>query len=330
MKRKSCRFSFFSMCVTVLLGLGIVGPLCAQDYPTKPINVLVSFAPGGVVDISTRALLPKAEKVLGQPFVITNNGGGGGTVAAAVVAKQKPDGYNLLSCTSTSLVRIPQYRTVPYTHHDFVPIVQYATTESGLAVRADSPFKTVKDLVEYAKKNPGKVTYSTLGVGSPMHLSMEYIAKQEGIKWSHVPYHGSMPSVTALLGGHVTATSASTEWKPYVLEGRLRLLATHGEKRMKTFPNVPTLKELGYDIYNDTTFVIMGPKGIPAAVVKKLEDAFHKAFNDSEFIAVLDKIDHVPAYRNSEDTRKFLEVAYKVNGKWIADLKIPKEGDQKK
>lgn len=321
----------FAVALGCVLSTAMASPSWGQSaYPTKPISMLISFAPGGVVDITSRALAAKVEKILGQPLVLTNNGGGGGSVAAGIVAKQKPDGYNLLSCTSTALIRIPQYRTVPYSLDDFVPIVQHASTESGLAVRADSPFKTVKDLVEFARKNPGKVTYSTLGVGSPMHLSMEYIAKQEGITWTHVPYPGSMPSVTALLGGHVTATSASTEWKPYVLEGRLRLLATHGEKRMQSFPNIPTLKELGYDFYNDTVFVIMAPKGTPAPIVKKLEDAFHKAFNDPDYQAVLAKIDHVPAYRNSEDTRKALDVAYKVNGKWIAELKIPKEAPEKK
>ena len=301
-----------------------------QAYPTRPINILVSFAPGGVMDISSRAIAARAEKFLGQPFVISNNGAGGGAVAAAVVSTQKPDGYNLLACTSTTLVRIPQYRTVPYSLNDFVPIMQHASTESGVAVKGDSPFKTVKDLVEYARKNPRKVTYSTLGIGSPMHLSMEYIAKQEGIAWTHVPYPGSMPAVTALLGGHVMATSSSTEWKPFAQEGKLRLLATHGEKRMQSFPDVPTLRELGYDFYNDTTFLIVAPKGTPLDIVKKLEDAFHKAFNDPEYAAILAKIDHVPAFRNSEDTRKFLEVAYERNGKWIADLKIPKETEQKK
>jgi tripartite-type tricarboxylate transporter receptor subunit TctC len=301
-----------------------------QEYPTRPINILISFAPGGVMDISTRAIAARAEKFLGQPFVISNNGGGGGAVAAAIVSTEKPDGYNLLACTSTTLVRIPQYRTVPYSLNDFVPIMQHATTESGIAVRADSPFKTLKDLVEYARKNPRKVTYSTLGIGSPMHLAMEYIAKQEGVVWIHVPYQGSMPSVTALLGGHVTATSSSTEWKPFVQEGKLRLLATQGLKRMKDFPNVPTMKELGYDFYNDTTFLVVAPKGTPLEIVKKLEDAFHKAFNDPEYAAILAKIDHVPAFRNSEDTRKFLEAAYEINGKWIAELKIPKETGQKK
>lgn len=154
------RLVFVPVCITSLLVTTI--SYAQQAYPARPVNILVSFAPGGVMDISTRAIAAKAEKFLGQPFVISNNGGGGGAVAAAIVSTEKPDGYNLLACTSTTLVRIPQYRTVPYSLSDFVPIMQHASTESGIAVKADSPFKTLKDLVEYARKNPRKVTYSTL------------------------------------------------------------------------------------------------------------------------------------------------------------------------
>ena len=135
-------------------------------------------------------------------------------MAIGIVAKEKPDGYNLLFCTATGLVRIPQYRPVPYKLGDITPVMSYCATQSGIAVRSDSPFKTLKDLIEYARKNPGKVTYSTLGVGSPMHLAMELIAKKEHFTWTHVPYSGSMPSVTALLGGHVTATCSARSGRP--------------------------------------------------------------------------------------------------------------------
>lgn len=318
------KFLAIAACLLLLI-VSANSVLGQSDYPAHPINILISYAPGGVVDITTRTLLSKAEKTLGQPFVATNNGGGGATVATAIVATQKPDGYNLLSTASAPLVRIPQYRKVPYSLDDLVPIMQHAATQSGLVVPASSPFKTLKDLVEFARKNPRKVTYSTLGVGSAMHMSMEFIAKQEGITWTHVPYPGSMPSVTAVLGGHVTAASTSTEWKPFVLEGRLRLLATHGEKRMKNFPDVATLKELGYDFYNDSTFLILAPKGTPMPIIKKLEAALHAAYNDPVYQEVLDKIDHVPYYLNAEDTKKFLETAYKLNSTWISDLKMPKE-----
>lgn len=331
MRPKMYNATFIAVGAACLIATLLPGAVWSQPaYPTRPINVLISYAPGGVVDTTTRVLISKAEKYLGQPFIASNNGTGGGTVAVAIVATQKPDGYNLISTASATLVRIPQYRKLPYTLDDFVPIMQHASTESGLVVLANSPFKTVKDLVEFARKNPGKVTYSTLGIGSAMHMSMEYIAKQENITWTHVPYTGSMPAVTALLGAHVTAASTSTEWKPFVQEGRLRLLATHGEKRSKTFPDVPTLKELGYDFYNDSTFLILAPKGTPMPVVKKLEEALHKAYNDPEYQQVLERIDHVPAYLDSEDTKKFLENAHTLNSKWIANLKIPRETEEKK
>jgi tripartite-type tricarboxylate transporter receptor subunit TctC len=301
----------------------------AQSYPTKPMNLLVGFAPGGTMDVSTRVLSMKAERSLGQPFLITNNGGGGGSVALGIVAREKPDGYYLAGCTSTGLIRIPQFRTVPYKLEDFIPIMHFGAPQTGIVVKADSPFKTLKELVEYAKKNPGKVTYSSTGVGSPMHLAMEYIAKQEGIQWTHVPYPGSTPALTALLGGHVTVQSGSTEWIPQVKAGEVRLLATHGEKRMKIFPGVPTFRELGYDFINETVFMVAAPKGTPSPAVKKLEEAFHKAMDDPEFIQVMEKMEIEITYRNSEDTKKYLEAAHARLGRMIIELKIPKESEKR-
>jgi tripartite-type tricarboxylate transporter receptor subunit TctC len=301
----------------------------AQSYPTKPINILVGFAPGGTMDISTRVLASKAEKFLGQPFLISNNGGGGGSVALGIVAKERPDGYYLAGCTSTGLIRIPQFRPVPYKLEDFVSIMHFGAPQTGVVVKADSPFRTFKDLVDYAKKNPGRVTYSSTGVGSPMHLAMEYVARQEGIQWTHVPYPGSTPALTALMGGHVTAQSGSTEWIPQIRAGEVRLLGTHGEKRMKIFPDVPTFRELGYDFINETVFMVAAPKGTPSPIVKKLEEAFHKAMDDPEFIQVMEKMEIEITYRNSEDTKKYLEEAYARLGKMIIELKIPKEPEKK-
>jgi len=314
-----------------LFGIIFLTPVLssAQSYPTKPINILVGFAPGGTMDISTRVLASKAEKFLGQPFLISNNGGGGGSVALGIVAKERPDGYYLAGCTSTGLIRIPQFRPVPYKLEDFVPIMHFGAPQTGVVVKADSPFRTFKDLVDYAKKNTGKVTYSSTGVGSPMHLAMEYVAKQEGIQWTHVPYPGSTPALTALMGGHVTAQSGSTEWIPQIRAGEVRLLGTHGEKRMKIFPDVPTFRELGYDFINETVFMVAAPKGTPSPIVKKLGEAFHKAMDDPEFIQVMEKMEIEITYRNSEDTKKYLEEAYARLGKMIIELKIPKEPEKK-
>lgn len=303
--------------------------LYAQEYPTKPINVVITFSPGGSADPSMRLLASKTEKFLGQPFIITNNGGGGGSVAMAILAKEKPDGYYLAGCSSTSLIRIPQFRTVPYKHEDFVPIMHFGAPPSGLVVKADSPWKTVKEFVEYAKKNPGKVTYSSMGIGSPMHLAMEYIAKQEGIQWTHVPFPGSGPAFTAFLGGHVTAQSGSSESFPHVREGTVRLLASHHEKRWKSFPDVPTFRELGYDFINESVFMFAAPKGTSPAVVKRLDEAFRKGMEDPVFIQTMEKLEIEISYRNSEDTKKYLEEAYVRLGKMIAELKIPKEPEKK-
>jgi tripartite-type tricarboxylate transporter receptor subunit TctC len=261
--------------------------------------------------------------MLGQPISVENNGAGGGTVGLGIIAKAKPDGYKLAQCVSIGLIGIPQFRAVTYTLDDFVPIMQFAAAETGLVVRADAPFKTLKEFVEYAKKNPGKVTYSTTSIGSTTHLVMEYIGKKEGITWTHVPFPGFSECVTALLGGHVTAVSGDTIWIPYVKDGTLRLLGNHGEKRMKAFPNVPTFREQGYDYVNPTTYLFVSPKGTPQPVVKKLEEAFHKAMDDPDFIRVADQLNNPISYRNSEETTKFLKQQYVAIGKMIRDFNIP-------
>ena len=297
----------------------------AQDYPTKTVNVIVTFAPGGTLDTATRILATKAEKFLGQPAIVSNVGGGGGSVALAQVATKKPDGYEITSCTSTGLIRIPQLRGVPYSLDDFIPVMHFAAVESGVVVKSDSPYKTFKDLVEYARKNPGKVTYATSGAGSPMHMAMEFVAMKEGIQWTHVPQTGGAPGLTAVLGGHVTAMSDSTEWLPHVKEGSLRLVATHGEKRMKLFPNVPTFRDLGYDFINETVFMIAAPKGTPAPVIKKLEESFRQAMDDPQFVQTIANIEFAVSYRNSADTKKYLDDASMRFAELIKKLGIQKE-----
>lgn len=324
MKSKGSRI----MNAVILCGLllALVPALClAQDYPTKPVNLIVTFAPGGTLDTSGRMLASKAEKFLGQPIVVSNVGGGGGAVALGQVVSKAPDGYNITLCTSTGLIRLPQLRTLPYGPEDFVPIMHFAGPESGVVVKADSPYKTFKDLVEFAKKNPGKVNYATSGAGSPMHMSMEFVAEREGLKWTHVPFAGGAPGLSAVLGGHVTAMSDSTEWLPHVKEGSLRLLVTHGEKRMKSFKDVPTLRDLGYDFINETVFMIAAPKGTPLPIIQKLDDAFRKGMDDPQFIKTLTDMEFTISYRNPADTRKYLEDAYKRFGEMIKKLGIQKE-----
>jgi tripartite-type tricarboxylate transporter receptor subunit TctC len=314
-----------------LLFLVTVSLSFAQEFPTKPVNVIVGAGPGGAIDTSTRVLGRKSEKILGQPVILTNNSGGAGVVALTLLKSQKPDGYNLVGLSNTSLVVTPHLRNVAYTPDDFTPIVQYAENHSGLYVRGDSPWKTFKEFITFAKQNPDKVNYTTTTVGSGMHVAMEFMSAQEGgIKWTLVPYTTGDP-IIPLLGNHVNACSSSIAptGLPHLKSGSLRLLAVYGERRLKLFPDVPTLLELGYDYTWESKSLLMAPKGVSPALVKRLEDAFRQATADPEYIKTLEQMVIEPTYVGSDNTKKYFADAYPRFGKLIDRLKIPKESEGK-
>lgn len=293
------------------------GAASAAGYPEKNITVFCVFPPGGTVDTGIRALCAGAEQVLGKSMVIVTKDGGTGTVGLALLAGEKPDGYTLAGGTSTGIVRVPLSRKVTYKPlASFTFIYAYAAAASGLMVKPDSPFKSFKDMVEYARQNPGKVTYSTLGAGSPMHLIMEVIAMKEKIKWTHVPYKGTAPAETAAIGGHVDAVSAGDMHN--ALNGQLRPLLMYTQERYALLPDVPTTIELGYGTYNDTFFSVFGPAGMDAAVVKKLEEAFEKAQEMDSWKQWLKQFGQVPLKMKSAEYAKFLEEA------WTREIEIQK------
>jgi tripartite-type tricarboxylate transporter receptor subunit TctC len=326
---KSKRFvkGFLTVILGCILAVILAVPSWSQQaYPTKPINLYIGYAPGGVADISIRFMATKAEKILGQPFIIINNGGGGSSVATGIVATKPADGYTILGGASSGLVRLPHMQTVPYKYEDFVPIMHFATPElTPVVTKSTSLWKTFKELVDYAKKNPGKVTYSTLGVGSPMHMAMEYVAKQEKITWTHIPFPGAMPAFTALLGDHVNVCVGAGESVPYIKDGTVRILANLSEKRVKAWPNVPTLRELGYDIFNESVFMFSAPKGTPQNIVEKLQNAFRKVMDDPEFVSIMAKVEFDASYRNAADTKKYLDDANKRIGHMVQELKLPRK-----
>jgi tripartite-type tricarboxylate transporter receptor subunit TctC len=293
----------------------------ADDYPSKPVNLYIGYSGGGSTDISARLLANLAQKDFSQPIVCINKPGGVSSVMHGLVAHSKPDGYTLGVLMTAAITRIPHLRTVPYNPlSDFVPIMQYAVYQYGICVRSDSPFKKLSDFIEYAKENPGKVTYSTAGSGSGQHLAMEYLALKEGIKWTHIPYKGGVPAVTACLGGHVTATAQTIEWKPYVEAGQLRLLAVMGEKRIESFPDVPTMLELGYDFTVGAGLGIVGPKGLPDSVVKKIADAFTAASKEEGFKALLNKLDLLPLAKNRQELESEMAKEYQQTGELVKGL----------
>jgi tripartite-type tricarboxylate transporter receptor subunit TctC len=308
-RSKSTRLPILIFFAAILIPICWCATSARAEYPERPISLLVSYPVGGSADASARVLASGAEKYLGQPLVIENKGGAGGTLALSLVANVKPDGYTICMGANTGVVRAPQMQKVPFKPlRSFTPIMAYCGAHnSALCVKADAPWKTLKDFIDYAKQNPGKIKYGHSGVGTAMHQAMEYLAVREGIKWVPVPYPGGAPAIVALLGGHIPVASVGPGWEVHVQAGALRCLGTHEYKRSAAFPDIPTFREQGYDYVNESNFGIFGPAGLPPDIVKKLESAFTKGTETPQFRAVIEKFNLVSAYYNSKDYDQHLK-----------------------
>ena len=278
----------------------------AQEYPTKPITFVIPYPPGGSTDLTGRALANAARKYLSQPIICENKSGGGGTVGPSLVVAKPPDGYTIgiSSGAATIAYYMGKLNFNPLT--DETNIIRYTSYVFGMVVRSDSPWKTIQEFVKYAKENPGKVTYGTPGVGTSPHLAMEDLSIITGIKLVHMPFKGGAEDNAALLGGHIDAISDSTSWGPMVDAGKFRLLVTYAPQRMARYPNVPTLKEAGYDMVYTSPLYIIGPKGLPKPIVAKLHDAFKKSLDDPDYLSILKKYDMTLNYLSPEDLDKAL------------------------
>jgi tripartite-type tricarboxylate transporter receptor subunit TctC len=307
MKARSRKFEWILALAIFLIFPALPHEGIAQEkYPSKPIQFVVGYPAGGTTDLCARPLAAAASKILGQPVVVLNKPGGASAVAMASLKIEKPDGYTI-GILPTGAILSQHMRRVPFdSAKDFTPILQYAVYLYGLVVKTDSPWKTFKEFVEYAKANPGKIRYSTAGVGTSQHLVMERLALKEKIKWTHIPFQGGGPAITALLGGHVEASSQTTEWKKHVEGGTLKVLAVYGEKRMMDFPDVPTLLELGYGIAAPSIISLVGPRGLSPQVVETLHGTFKKAMEDPDFIKVSRQVDQPPLYRGPEELGRHL------------------------
>jgi len=297
----------------LLAGIGMVLflyalPVVAAEFPSKPVTLIVPWPPGGSTDVSFRVLAETTSKYLGQPVIVENKAGGSGTVGGATMAATaKPDGYTVCQLPIT-IFRLPYMMKVSWDPlKDFTYIIHLTGYTFGVVVKADAPWKTWNEFIAYAKANPNKVTYATPGAGTSLHITMETIAMRQGIKWIQVPMKGGGETTPAVLGGHVTATADSTGWAPQVDAGQLRLLVTWGNQRTKKWPDVPTLKELGYGIVSNSPFGIAGPKGMDPKVVKILHDAFKKGMEDPDYLKILERLDMEPFYKNSEDYAKYVK-----------------------
>ena len=280
-------FAAFLMCVVAIPALSY-GQVV---YPNKPIQIFIGMAPGGSLDVLVRTLAQEAKRYLGQEVVCVNKPGAAGSVAAALVATAKPDGYTLGASPSSTFTVTPFFQDLNVDLiRENTSILSFAKFDVVVFVKPDSPIKTLRDFIEYAKQNPGKATYGTPGTGTRAHLAMGAIAAQEGIKINHVPFPGDMPTATAVLGGHIMAGGCSPAGPiSHFQAGTLRLITVIGDERMDLFPNVPTSVELGYPHPLPVVHFLHGPKGLPESIVKKLEDAFEKASQSPIFTEVATK-----------------------------------------
>jgi tripartite-type tricarboxylate transporter receptor subunit TctC len=302
------------------------GSALAQDFPTRPVTLVVPWPAGGPTDVAVRAVAESAQKHLGQPIIIENKGGGGGTVGIAVMAASaKPDGYTI-GQVAVTVFRLPFMQKTSWTHEDFTYIVHLTGYVFGVYSSASAPFTNWKELVEYAKANPGKVTYGTPGAGTSLHLGVEQIAEKAGIKLTHVPFKGTAEVVAAVAGGHVMIGAGSIgAARPLVEAGKARYMNVWTAEPRKSFPGVPTLVELGYGLVVESPWGIAGPKGMDPKVVAKLHDAFKKAIEDPVVLEALERYEMKPNYKNTADYVASVKEQVKIEQALIERLGMSKK-----
>ena len=305
--------------------VSITMPAMAQsNFPSRPIKLICPWPAGGSTDAVMRAIAESASRILNNPVITENKGGAGGILGANELVNAKPDGYTL-SQLPMGIFRIPHIQKTLFDPLvDFTYVACLTGYTFGIVVRSDSPIKSIKDLVDYAKANPGKYTYGSTGNGTTPHLAVEEFAMKAGIKLQHVPFKGNAEGMQAILGGHIMSHSDATGWGPHVEAGTCRLLATYGSKRTKRWPNIPTLNELGYDTVSDSPFGVGAPKGMDPAITRKLHDTFKATLEDPKVLASFEKYDQSVIYMNTEDYTKYARETFPKEKKLIEQLGLAK------
>jgi tripartite-type tricarboxylate transporter receptor subunit TctC len=286
-------------------GLLITGHIYAQEkpeaYPSRPIKIGIGFAPGGSTDAPVRLLAEKVSAILKQPIIVENKPGAGGVIPTQSLQSAQPDGYTL-AIAPASVFRMPYTTDIKWDPStDLSYVVGITGYAFGIVVPTNSPIKNLKEYLAYAAANPGKLTYSTPGVGTTNHLTMEQISRQFGISLNHIPYKGSAESLQSVLAGQVESAAETSAFVPHVDAGKMRLIAVWSKSRLARYPNVPTLVESGINIVQTSPWGLVGPKGMNPIIVKKLHDAFKQAMETKEFKEMLARYEMEVDYRTSID-----------------------------
>ena len=317
--------------LAALLIAPLTNPASAQQFPTKPITLVVPYAPGGNVDISTRILQAGIGDSLGQPIIIENRPGAGGLIAGDYVARSTPDGHTLFVGSNASILLGPMTMPKPPYQWDkvFAPVSSLAVATNMLLVTPKLPVKTVAELIDYAKKNPGRLTIATSSGASINHFLAELLKLKTGMTWTEVHYRGNAPAINDLMAGHVdVGLMQLTDSRQHLEAGTLRALAVLGPKRAPAVPDVPTISEAGLpDVQGITFNGLFAPKDTPSAVIEKLSVAIRAALEKKEVIAKLGDLGSEARGNTPQEFTKFLE---QESVKWTdvmqkANIKVQQE-----
>jgi tripartite-type tricarboxylate transporter receptor subunit TctC len=298
--------------LTPLLSLALLAPLAlsqsalAQNFPTKPVRIILGFTPGGGVDINARLAAPKLGELLGQQVIVENKPGAGTNIANEFVAKAAPDGYTVLMTTAAVAINMSLYKKVNYDAlRDFAPVGMFSASPNVLVVSAGLPARNVAEFLALARSQPGKLNFSSAGAGTTQHLSGELLNTLTKIKVTHIPYKGSAPALTAVISGEVQLSFANIPAiSAHVKSGKLRALALTGGRRNDQLPDVPTLKESGVNMDVEVWYGVFAPAATPRAIVNRLSDAFAKTAHAPEISKRLIELGAEPRGMNADDFTK--------------------------
>ncbi|MEX0729772.1 MAG: tripartite tricarboxylate transporter substrate binding protein [Aquisalimonadaceae bacterium] len=298
--------------VPLVAGMLVAAPLAmASDYPTKPVTVVVPFPAGGSTDLMARAASREMTDFLGENVVVDNRGGGAGTVGMASLARSRADGYTIGIVPAAPLVNQPHMRETPYNLDSFEYVCQLFFSPQALAVKPDSPFENLDQLVSYARENPGELTYGTPGPGTLPHLAMEQFLRLADIEIEHLPFTGDGPGATALMGGHIDLYMTM----PTVINDRdFTSLAVFSDERVDSMQGVETAIAQGYDLTAAWWGGIVAPKGTPAAITEQLSESCRYTADQERFQETLDRLGTLVQYLGPDDFRDLVRSEFEING----------------
>lgn len=322
---RACFIPLILLCL--LLGLTGGAAQAADNWPQRPITVYIPLSAGDSSDLFVRLITPHMEKFLGQPIVLVNKPGSGGAVAIAALSRAEPDGYTMSWANLPTLSILPQMRKLTYDENDLVYVATPMQYEYILYVSSESPYKTLGDLVEAARKNPQAIRYGTPGQGTTNHLAMAWLASHEKVQMTNVPFEGNPKAISAMVGGHCEAvnTSVTASVSPYQA-GLVRPLAVFSDFRISMLPDTPTLKELGYDFSQYSCMGAVYPAGTPEDIRQRMEDAIRFAVEQPDVRQRADETLHAKiVFHNGEEYRRLCEDYRQIWGQVLEEVGLKRE-----